>query len=566
MGQSLPSVPGRTPGSLLIGAAIGVGIAAQAAERGGADFLLVLAVGRLRVMGASSTAAMLPIGMSNARTDGFARREILGKVSIPVFFGAGAMDPRTDLDALASELKEAGYAGIANFPTVIHLDGRLRRALEEAGMGMAREAALLAAAKRAGLATLSYVKTWREAEALLPIGIDMLCVNFGWNAGGARGVDGGPGLEEAARQAKHVIRRVRAASPDTLCVVEGGPIVSPEDMSLVCRKSGADGYVGGSTLDRLPLETAVMQSASAFKTAAIMRPNAETDGRDLFRVGRIAGLVGQSDQFRAAMHAVAKLASTRLPVLVTGEAGAGKTAVATALHLLSGRTGPLMSLQADNFGAKAIEDRLFAGEATSGPPRDATVIIENIHRLGAATARRLADRLDAERFITAAAESRTRIIGTAPAPAALPPMLAAQFSAGELALAPLRDRPADLPLLMQHFLHAAARAAGAAVPEISAAAYRRALLHSWPENAKELKTAMERALLESRGGTVEPEHVVLISAPAYPPIAATSPGLERQIILTALQQHSFRRGKTAAFLGMSRKTLYNKMRLHKLHG
>jgi predicted TIM-barrel enzyme/transcriptional regulator with AAA-type ATPase domain len=570
MTQALRSLRQKGGGSLLIGAAIGVGIAAQAAERGGADFLVVLAVGRLRVMGAASTAAMLPIGMDNARTDSFARREILGKVSIPVFLGVGAMDPRLDLDAFARELKEAGYAGVANFPTVIHLDGKLRRALEEAGMGMARETALLAAVRRAGLATMGYIKTWPEAEALLAAGIDMLCVNFGWNAGGTRGVDSGPGLDEATRHARHVIRRVRAVSPQALCVVEGGPIVSPEDMSLVCRQSSADGYVGGSTLDRLPLETAVMQSASAFKTAAIMRGAAETDGRDLFRIGRIAGLVGQSDQFRAAMHSVARLASTRMPVLVTGEPGSGKTAVATALHLLSGRTGPLVTLQAATSGARTIEQRLFGtagnGDARCGLPRDGTVIIEDIHRLDAGTARRLADWLDAEHFIPPAAETRTRIIGTAPAPVAMLAALAAQFSAGHLALAPLRDRPPDLPVLMQHFLQGAARSTGVAIPSISAAAYRRALLHSWPENARQLKAAMERALAESRSEAIGAEHILLDSAPAFPPIAATSIGLERQIILTALQQHGFRRGKTAAFLGMSRKTLYNKMRLHKLHG
>lgn len=87
-----PRRPWRNPrkrdGGLLVGAAIGVGRAATAAERGGADFLLALNAGRLRVRGATSLASMLPLADSNAYTLDFARAEILRRVAIPVFFGA----------------------------------------------------------------------------------------------------------------------------------------------------------------------------------------------------------------------------------------------------------------------------------------------------------------------------------------------------------------------------------------------------------------------------------------------------------------------------------------------
>jgi predicted TIM-barrel enzyme len=131
----------RQPGSktLLVGGAIGVGMTAEAAERGGADFLLALSAGRYRVMGAASLAALLPLGEANRFTDTFARREILDRVAVPVFFGASCFDPATDLSALVAQVKAAGYHGIANFPTAIHFDGRFRRALEEVGIGFARE-------------------------------------------------------------------------------------------------------------------------------------------------------------------------------------------------------------------------------------------------------------------------------------------------------------------------------------------------------------------------------------------------------------------------------------------
>ncbi|MBY0336793.1 MAG: phosphoenolpyruvate hydrolase family protein, partial [Acetobacteraceae bacterium] len=259
---------------ILVGAAIGLGMTARAAADGGADFLLVLNAGRLRVMGAPSLAAMLPITDSNRFTDAFARREILDRVRIPVFFGAAACDPRLDLPSFVAELKATGYHGVANFPTAIHFDGALRRAMEEAGLGFGREVALLAEARAQGLATLGYAKTRAEAEAMVQAGVERLCLNFGWNAGGSQGVPGGVPIEDAAERARRVFAMVRRRAPGTRCLVEGGPIIDPGHMLQVCDASRADGYVGGSTLDRLPLELSVMQSTSAFKTAPLLRPAA----------------------------------------------------------------------------------------------------------------------------------------------------------------------------------------------------------------------------------------------------------------------------------------------------
>src|SRR5689334_21516838 len=107
----------------LLGAAIGTGMAAKAAERGGANFLLALSAGRFRSMGAPSAACMLALSDSNQMVMEFAASEILTRVSIPVFFGAttfGGGDPGPLLDAV----QDAGFHGVTNFPTCIFLDGR----------------------------------------------------------------------------------------------------------------------------------------------------------------------------------------------------------------------------------------------------------------------------------------------------------------------------------------------------------------------------------------------------------------------------------------------------------
>ncbi|MFM7343743.1 MAG: phosphoenolpyruvate hydrolase family protein, partial [Tagaea sp.] len=455
-----PRHPGHTlrrrEQSLLVGAAIGVGRAATAAERGGADFLLALNAGRLRVRGATSLAAMLPLGDANAETLAFARAEILGRVTIPVFFGACAADPALDADAFVRELAAEGFAGVANFPTVVHFDGRFRAALEVAGLGFAREVALLAAARRAGLAAFGYAKTREEIDALLAAEIDVLCVNFGWNAGGMAGFEGRVTLDEAAERARQLIRRARRARPATLCVVEGGPIVTPEQMYLVCSRADADGYVGGSTLDRVPFEISVMQSTSAFKTASLVGTRALADAADGARMPGFGGLIGQSSAFRDLMATIGRVAASDLPVLIVGEPGSGKSLAARAVHAAGPRRrGPVIAIDAAETAEEA-EAKLFGREAEEGRRRrlaaletgDTTVIVERIERLGAGAQARLAAWLESGWFErlggSAPVAGRARLIGTTSSD---PLRLAAQGALREDLLARFLPARVDLPAL-----------------------------------------------------------------------------------------------------------------------
>ncbi len=572
--------PRRREQDLLVGAAIGVGRAAIAAERGGADFLLALNAGRLRVRGAASLAAMLPLGDANAETLAFARAEILGRVSIPVFFGACAFDPSLDLEAFARDLAAEGFAGVANFPSIVHLEGRFRASLEAAGLGFAREVALLAAARGAGLATFGYAKTRAEVDALTAADIDMVCVNFGWNAGGAAGFDGRVGLDEAAERARLLVRRARRARPDTLCVVEGGPIVTPEQMYQVCSRAGADGYVGGSTLDRLPFEISVMQSTSAFKTASLVGQSALADHAGAARTPGFAGLVGQSPAFRDMMATIGRVAASDLPVLIVGEPGAGKSLAARAVHAAGPRRrGPIIAIDGADEAGEA-EAKLFGREAEEGRRRrlaaletgDATVIVERIERLGAGAQARLAAWLESGKFErlggSAPVPGRARLIGTTSsdplrlaAQGALREDLLARFLPARVDLPALRDRLEDLPLIVRHVL---ASLPGQAL-RLDAEAYRALLRHAWPGNQRELRVVLERCALRARGGAISAEAIEAAIREAAAPAPADSED-ERGWIVDGLRRHRFRRGATAAYLGLSRKTLYNKMRRYGIDG
>jgi predicted TIM-barrel enzyme/transcriptional regulator with AAA-type ATPase domain len=565
----------RSRAEPLVGAAIGVGMTAEAAERGGADFLLVLNAGRYRVMGAPSIAAMLPLDGANRFTDRFARREILDQVSIPVFFGASAFDPALDLKRFVAEIAAAGYHGIANFPTSIHYDGRFRRALEEAGLGYTREVEMLRLAKEAGLATFGYAKTRGEIQWVLAAEVDVLCLNFGWNAGGMRAVAQAFTLDEAADRAQRIFSSVRQTRADTICVVEGGPIVNPEDMYRVCRGAKADGYVGGSTLDRMPLEDSVMQKTSAFKAFGVLQQADAAQSRETMRAARLAGITGQSKAVARLLEQLVRLSATSLPVLVVGERGLGRTMLARSLHALGGRRGPLTVLNAGD-GEVPLEELLFGAEPDFGrvrrrgalDARDGTVIVENAGELGEAAQQHLLAWLERGAIEPVGGtrsyspQGRLVLIATETelAEGRLAGELAERLRSGRIDVQPLRDRPEDIPAHARLYLEAIGEARQMGPPEISADGYRVLFAHDWQENTRELRRVVEQAAVISDGRAIGSDILRSIIDASHGPGETGEPLAEKDWILDALRRHRFRRGETATFLGISRKTLYNKMR------
>lgn len=552
---------------LLIGAAIGLGMTARAAAQGGADFLLALNAGRLRVMGAASNAAMLPLNDSNRFTHEFASREIVGRVAVPVLFGACVFDAELDLDRLLEEIKAAGYAGVVNFPTAIHFDGPFRDALESAGLGFGREVEMLTRARTIGLRTLGYAKTRTEAQKLVEAGVERLCLNFGWNAGGTLGIAGGTSLDVAADRARRLFAMARRLSPGVECFVEGGPIVLPLDALKVCDASRADGYIGGSTLDRLPLEMSVMQTTSAFKTAPLLREAQEGEAREHLRISALAGLIGQSEAMAELAERIARLVATDLSILIAGPAGAGKTTAARAVHLASRRSGAFRVLDASDPSLSSLLFGAVEPGALDGV--DATVVVENIEAMQPSLQARLVDWIEqalAERFLRGSdRRHRARLVLTLSTPVAdeASIKLASALAATRLDVPALTERLEDVPLLARTMLATFRRQPGTRPAQVAPDAMRMLLAHDWPGNVRELSQLLARAHTQAQDGIIQADLVrsLLAGATARTPPAGAS---ERDWILDALRRHRFRRGATAAFLGVSRKTLYNKMQRYEL--
>jgi predicted TIM-barrel enzyme len=141
----------------LVGAAVGSGMTAAAAEEGNVDLLLALSAGYFRLHGVSSAAALLPYASANELAWDTAIHHVLPRIQrTPVVLGTCAQDPALDLDQHLAKVKLHGLAGVTNFPSVGFYDGKFRDAIEKAGLGFDRELDMMTRAKAAGLLTIGF--------------------------------------------------------------------------------------------------------------------------------------------------------------------------------------------------------------------------------------------------------------------------------------------------------------------------------------------------------------------------------------------------------------------------
>jgi predicted TIM-barrel enzyme/transcriptional regulator with AAA-type ATPase domain len=574
--------PGHRSG-FLVGAAIGTGMAANFAVRGGADFLLALSAGRIRSMGEPSMVAMLPIHECNSFVMDFATREILPRATVPVFFGASVFDPRENPRAIVDKVIAQGFFGIANFPTAILVDPEFRELLEEAGVGFSRELEMLSLAHEAGLATIAYVHNGEEAERAAMIPVDVINVDLGWNKGGVTGVSTEVRIDEAALHVASVVRRVRAISPHTLCMVEGGPIVSPRHLEELCRVARVDGYIGGSTIDRVPLETAIEIVTASFKTIESLRDRVERLEHGGFGNPLPSPLLGRSDTAAATQAIYNRLQMTDLPVLIVSPPKSGGREVAEALHAESARRHRdliLVNLGGKTQAAQALE--LFGGLPGAVPDlvkarlgwlevgHKATLLLHDLEMLPLDLQRALAEVVRTGRMRRLGEETSratdVRLIGIMN-PAHANTLAARSFfeqsGFATIVLAPLHERLEDLPILIETALTKIRLRMRRPNLTLEPSAYRLLLEYGWPGDIAELQTVLENAALSASGDIMSPLQLEAL-VPARKALPMSAFASERDWILDGLRRNRFRRGATAQFLGLSRKTLYNKMSQYNL--
>ncbi len=261
-------------GHAIVGAGAGTGLSAKAAEAGGADLLVIYNSGRFRMAGRGSLAGLLPYGDANAIVVEMAAEVLTIVEHTPVLAGVCATDPFRSMDRFLIEIRDLGFAGVQNFPTVGLYDGRFRANLEETGMGFAQEVDMIRLAREMDLLTTPYAFNEEEARAMARAGADIIVAHLGLTSGGSIGADTALTLEEAPHLVQAIADAAREVRNDVIVLCHGGPLASPEDARYALEETtGVAGFYGASSVERLPTEVAIRDQVALF-TELRTRPGA----------------------------------------------------------------------------------------------------------------------------------------------------------------------------------------------------------------------------------------------------------------------------------------------------
>ncbi len=249
----------------IIGAGAGTGISAKFSERGGVDLIIIYNSGRYRMAGRGSLAGMMPYGDANAIVVEMASEVLPVVQNTPVLAGVCGTDPFRLMPHFLRQLKEMGFDGVQNFPTVGLIDGTMRAGLEETGMGYGLEVEMIAEAHRLDMLTCPYVFNPDEARAMAAAGADVLVPHMGLTTKGSIGADTALTLAESAKRVQAMRDAAVAVNPEILVLCHGGPIAEPADAQYIFEHTeGIAGFFGASSIERLAVEPAIEGQARAF--------------------------------------------------------------------------------------------------------------------------------------------------------------------------------------------------------------------------------------------------------------------------------------------------------------
>ena len=412
-----------------------------------------------------------------------------------------------------------------------------------------------------------------------------------------------------AAGADEAVTRIEASTPDIVLLdirMKGrdGLTFLPE-LKLICPEAPVLMMTGHGTVEsavqamRLgafdyltkPFSADVVELAveRAAAVGALRRENADLRGRLSMQLA-VDTLVGRSramEELRSTIRLVAPSPST---VLIQGESGTGKEVVARAIHEGSARSGkPFVKINCAAVPSGLLESELFghekgaftgASQRTAGRFEQAnggTLLLDEISEMELSLQPKLLRVLQEREFYRVGGREMVcvdvRVVATTNAE------LREQVKAGifredlyyrlnvvPVRLQPLRERRDDIPLLAQHYLARGAEANGKPGIRLGRAAMESLLNHDWPGNVRELINAVERAAILCPGGEVGPEHLVLdLGVPGSVPGRPAGDTLaerEKSWILEILDEEGQNRTRTARRLGVSVRTIRNKLALY----
>jgi predicted TIM-barrel enzyme len=253
-------------GEPIIGGGAGTGLSAKCEEAAGIDLIVIYNSGRYRMAGRGSLAGLLAYGNANEIVKDLGREVLPVVRHTPVLAGVNGTDPFVLMDRFLIELKEMGFAGVQNFPTVGLIDGVFRANLEETGMSYSLEVDMIRQACNLELLTTPYVFSAEDAAAMTEAGADIIVCHMGLTTKGAIGAKTARTLPDCVPLVEEWAQAARKVREDIIVLCHGGPIAMPEDAQyMLAHCKGIHGFYGASSMERLPSEVAITSQVKAFK-------------------------------------------------------------------------------------------------------------------------------------------------------------------------------------------------------------------------------------------------------------------------------------------------------------
>jgi len=300
-----------------------------------------------------------------------------------------------------------------------------------------------------------------------------------------------------------------------------------------------------------------------------------------------AVMVARSRPMKQVLDQVSRVAGTKLPVLIEGETGTGKELLARYLHYASARASqPFIRLNCAALSETLVESEFFGHEkgaftgADEGRPgrferaHKGTLLLDEIGEMSVRLQAKLLRVLEEEE-LERVGGSKTlqvdvRIVATTNRNledenrrGEFRRDLLYRLNALQLRLPPLRERQEDIPVLVQHFVNAFRHESPAAVAAVAPRVMRLLQEYHWPGNIRQLRNVLRRGCILARGAEIQ-EHDLppLEGAPAPTVVGKTIAIMERELILATLQAVGGNKTEAARILGVTARTLLNKMNLY----
>ena len=253
----------------IVGGGAGTGLSAKCEEAGGIDLIVIYNSGRYRMAGRGSLSGLLSYGNANDIVMDMAK-EILPVVrKTPVLAGVNGTDPFCIFDHFLDQVRQIGFAGVQNFPTVGLFDGTMRVNLEETGMSYGLEVDMIALAHSMDLLTTPYVFSAQDAQAMAEAGADFVVCHLGLTTGGSIGAETALKLADCPAMVEEWSQAALKVNKDIVVLVHGGPVAEPGDAEFVLRNTtDCHGFYGASSMERLPTERALTEQTRKFKSVS----------------------------------------------------------------------------------------------------------------------------------------------------------------------------------------------------------------------------------------------------------------------------------------------------------